>query len=561
MSLKLNKINYIKDFLGLKYSLFLLILTLIVVALEFLSYSLAYPIISIFLDLDSTFIDRFNNLISSKLNIDLQIKKTVLLTLLIIILLFQSIFFSLFRYVTVKTTLHYLRYIRSKIFNNFFDSTYNPDIKSSYVLNALTIQSMNVFYFWNAFIEIIKKSLIIIALLALFIILNYQVLIISFLILSLFFIIINKLSFLSKIYGKKLTYLDEDILNLSTQSFKNYRYIKITNLKNKIFKSLDKINQNFNSNHLKFTMLNKLIKESSEPIAIMLIIIIGYFSHIYFNIEIPLLIICILLLRRILNNTTAAFTNYQSLLKFNESVVYIQKLLKSFIVDKQNKKKNILSFKTISFEGVDFFYNKKKFIFKNLNFIINKNEPLLVFGSSGVGKSTLINLILGLLKPIKGKIKLNNKNTNIYNISNNLKIGLVSQDEVIFNMSLYDNLLLRNPKAKKSIIIKYIKLLGLDTIFKNKKIDLSMKINENSSNLSGGEKQRIALLRELLLEPELLILDEPTSALDDISIKKIIKLLNKIKLNTTLIIFTHQKEFLKLNFKVLNLKNKTIVTK
>ena len=128
-------------------------------------------------------------------------------------------------------------------------------------------------------------------------------------------------------------------------------------------------------------------------------------------------------------------------------------------------------------------------------------------------------------------------------------------------MSLLDNLLLRNPKAKKTKIIELIKVLGLETIFHNKKINLNMSINEISSNLSGGEKQRISLIREVLLKPDILILDEATSALDTISLKKTINFLNKIKNKTTLIIFTHQKEFLKYNFNIYELKKNNIYLK
>ena len=88
-----------------------------------------------------------------------------------------------------------------------------------------------------------------------------------------------------------------------------------------------------------------------------------------------------------------------------------------------------------------------------------------------------------------------------------------------------------------------------------------MSINEISSNLSGGEKQRISLIREVLLKPDILILDEATSALDTISLKKTINFLNKIKNKTTLIIFTHQKEFLKYNFNIYELKKNNIYLK
>ena len=128
-------------------------------------------------------------------------------------------------------------------------------------------------------------------------------------------------------------------------------------------------------------------------------------------------------------------------------------------------------------------------------------------------------------------------------------------------MSLLDNLLLRNPKAKKTRIIELIKSLGLETIFQNKKINLEMTVNEISSNLSGGEKQRISLIREILIEPDILILDEATSALDNVSLKKTINFLNKIKNKTTLIIFTHQKEFKNFNFKIYELKKNNIFLK
>ena len=110
----------------------------------------------------------------------------------------------------------------------------------------------------------------------------------------------------------------------------------------------------------------------------------------------------------------------------------------------------------------------------------------------------------------------------------------------------------------KKKILELISALGLKSIFENKVVDLSMNINEITSNLSGGEKQRIALIREILNEPDILILDEPTSSLDKSSLNKTIDLLNKIKKNTTLIIFTHQNEFKKYNYQIYELKNRRL---
>ena len=135
--------NIFLKFIKLQYSISLIFLVLLVSLLEFFSYGVAYPIISIFLDFDNSFLLKINKFISNNLGFNLNINEKILLSLLIFILLFQSITFVLFRFVTLKITLNYLLNLRSKIFNQFFDSTYNPNVKISEILNSLTIQSMN----------------------------------------------------------------------------------------------------------------------------------------------------------------------------------------------------------------------------------------------------------------------------------------------------------------------------------------------------------------------------------------------------------------------------------
>ena len=327
-----------------------------------------------------------------------------------------------------------------------------------------------------------------------------------------------------------MTIIDQEYINASSQFLKNYRYIKITNIKDQLFSPIQKTIRKFNLNQFYFTMLNKLIKEASEPVAIILIILIGYLSSHLFSTSISLLIISILLLRRLISNISSFFNSYQSLLKNREAHIYIEKIINSldFIRDKNLKIKKINKFEKIEFINMNYHYKEGKKVFNNINFQIKKNDAMVIFGSSGSGKTTLINLITGLVKPTSGKLILNDMEQNNIEYNRNFKVGIVSQDDVIFNLSLLENLKLRNPKAKINEIIKFINLFGLTSLFKDGKIDLSLKINESSSNLSGGEKQRIAIIRELLLKPDLLILDEPSSALDQNNIQNMIKFL-KIK--------------------------------
>ena len=173
----------------------------------------------------------------------------------------------------------------------------------------------------------------------------------------------------------------------------------------------------------------------------------------------------------------------------------------------------------------------------------------MIYGKSGLGKSTLINLIMGLYNPYKGSIYFNDYNISKYNLPDNFKIGIVTQEENLFNMSILDNLRLKNPKAPKNQIIYFLKLFDLHLSFKNNKINLNEIINEKTNNFSGGEIQRLALIREILNEPDLLILDEPTSALDSGTLSKVLKYLKSIQGKSTMIIFTHQYEYKKLKFK------------
>ena len=200
----------------------------------------------------------------------------------------------------------------------------------------------------------------------------------------------------------------------------------------------------------------------------------------------------------------------------------------------------------------------KKCILKNINLKINDNEQVSIIGKSGCGKSTLLRCIARLEKIDKGQILIDNENVNnikeFYN-----KVGMVFQSFNLFeNMTVLENLIIAPVKLKIQTKDDAIKLAKGYL----KEINLENKINEYPKNLSGGEKQRVAIIRALMEKPKILLLDEPTSSLDPQMKKEVLELISKLKdYNMTIIVVSHELNFVKdFSSRIIFVDNKKIIS-
>jgi ATP-binding cassette subfamily B protein len=237
-----------------------------------------------------------------------------------------------------------------------------------------------------------------------------------------------------------------------------------------------------------------------------------------------------------------------SLYRIKEIINYGNHSLK---LDGQLHKDNIKGL--VQFKKVSFKYNQRP-ILKNISFIARPNQVTTIVGKTGSGKTTIFNLLLRMYKINSGEILIDH--LNIYNYSKegyNSNISVVNQKPFIFNMSIKDNLSLIDSNQKRQIeacnrvgIHDFIMSLpnGYDTILK-----------EDATNISGGQKQLLSLARALLTTSEILLLDEVTSSLDPNTTNKIIKLLDDLKTDHTLIVITHNKDLMRLADKLIVLNN------
>ena len=211
-----------------------------------------------------------------------------------------------------------------------------------------------------------------------------------------------------------------------------------------------------------------------------------------------------------------------------------------------NNKKEFTFNKKIEFKNVSFKFKGEVIMpLKNINFSIKKNQTVSIMGASGSGKTTLLQILLGFLEPSKGIVKIDNINLKEIKETWHKKIGYVPQNIYLLDNDIASNIALGIPKNQIDYIKikKILRIVNLKNYIKNIK---SKKINYDNSNISGGEKQRIALARALYNNPDILIFDEITSALDQETSVKIMKEFLKIKGNKTIILVTHNVHLSKL---------------
>ena len=216
---------------------------------------------------------------------------------------------------------------------------------------------------------------------------------------------------------------------------------------------------------------------------------------------------------RLMPSINKLIINVQNLKYFSKSVESINDFLEKDYSNILNKK-NINFKNKILFENVSFNYRKIN-VLKDLSFRIKKNDFVGIIGPSGSGKSTILKLLMGVIKPKKGKIFIDGKNFQIE--KNYIKIGYVGQRVNLIKGSLTQNIAF----GVKEEDVDYEKLnFAVNTAQLRSLVDsfeegLDKMVIDSGLNFSGGQIQRIGIARALYNSPEILVFDEPTSAIDN----------------------------------------------
>lgn len=209
-------------------------------------------------------------------------------------------------------------------------------------------------------------------------------------------------------------------------------------------------------------------------------------------------------------------------------------------------KKKIDMKKNILFKKVFFAYNKK-YILNNLSLRIEKNKMIGIVGNNGEGKSTFIDLLLGVLMPSRGNIFVDNVKLTHFNCKFWFEsVGYVSQKPFLFDDTIKENIFLTfKKKINYEFFKKISKFIDFKRNIKQFRSGLETRIKDNGQNLSGGQIQKIAIFRCLYKDSNLMVFDEPTNSLDQSAIRSFLSTLKILKDNKTIVIVSHDKKILK----------------
>ncbi len=349
--------------------------------------------------------------------------------------------------------------------------------------------------------------------------------------------------------GKDLSKITSSIGNSSGSIFGNLKYLRVGNLNKQVKKDSYRIYKDFGKAYeraMTSSYLTKGIMQilSSVFILIVLIYIIYTSSSSY-----SLLLSLALFIRMAPNIFNLQFRLLEATALVSWPKSYQERLkiaIKHQEVESEFKNTSIDIKGDIVFSSIEFAYPNSKNIISNLNLIIKENTMVTILGKSGSGKSTISDILTGLIKPSKGYITIGNQSLNSKNIiSWRSRIGIVMQDNYLANESIAYNVALGEKEIDRNKVIDSLKKANAWGFIQNLPNGINECVMERGARFSGGQRQRIALARALYRDPKLLILDEPTSALDKASEGSIISSLNKLKGKLTILLITHKESLAK----------------
>lgn len=332
--------------------------------------------------------------------------------------------------------------------------------------------------------------------------------------------------------------------SLLTQAVHNYKYLKSTNYFGKFSQKLIEVINRIEVLNKKMGFYSAITASVKEPMIIVVVSLVMYIQINLMGASIGSILLVLLLFYRALSFLVIVQNFWQSFIQNIGSMHLVSELYAELQgVQEIQQSKQFEGFGSeLNIENVVFSYGENR-VLDALNVVIPKNHTIALVGESGSGKTTLANMISGLIIPNEGSLYIDGVSLYDYNLNSyRNKIGYISQEAVIFNDNIFNNITFwaEPTEENKKRFWDIIALASLNDFIANQPNHELTELGDNGILISGGQKQRISIARELYKKVEILILDEATSALDSETERVIQENIEKLHGSYTMIIIAHR---------------------
>lgn len=491
---------------------------------------------------------------------------------LVIIFLLKNLMLTIQYYNENRLIMNLNNSFSVKLFKNYLNSNYLFYVSKNtgYFIRNLTSEVNNTVSLAYSFLVLFREGLVTVVIILILFIRSPLVTIILFIILIFSTLLFFK-KFKSKI--KKTSLFAQELrstqMQLINQSFGLFKTVKIFDIEKILTDKFNAITFKKEKSDFYLRFIKQIPRLLFELIAVSSLLFISSFLLFFYageNLLIILTTIAVAVIRLVpaFNSLTSAFTGInQLMISFNTIHPELKESKKNMSSDLDNnsllESKVTEPFNSINLENVNFKYEgQEDFFIKNLNIKIHKGENIAIVGKSGSGKTTFVDIIVGLLSINSGNYYLNEKK-----ILNPIKfwkskVGYVAQEVYLTDDTIKSNVSFSEYDFSENIndkILESLKKSAINEFVQNLPEKESTKVGERGMILSGGQRQRLAFARAIYNDPEVIIMDEATSALDGETEEEILNSLETLKKDKTFFVIAHNLKTILSMDKVIYMEN------